>query len=316
MNKLYIKPFFCWLKSVKLTVIITALLLIALVNATRAQQTFIYTQYMNNLTPLNTAYSLLDKAGSINTLVSKRLVGIDGAPTTLLLDAAVPLESINGNLGLVVKNDAIGVENLTEVNAFFAKAVQLTGDDYLSVSISGGFTKYVANYSSLSANDPQFSETDVRQTKPNVGFSVLYFSDNYYFGLSVPELTVRSLGTASAQDNNYFKNNYYFSGAILLDVDDGIKFKPSALVAYSSGVPVVANISGTIYLVNVLGLGANYCTNKQIGGILSYSFSDFRLGYSYQVGTSSNDLGAVNNATHEISLTYRFGKGSGTPRLL
>jgi len=315
MDKLYIKVVYNSLKYACIAAIAIVLLLLNAPNA-QAQQTFMYTQYMNNLTPLNTAYSLLDKAGSINTLVSKRLVGIDGAPTTLLLDADIPLNDIDGAFGIVVKNDVVAVENLTDVNAYFAKAVQLTDNNYLSVSISAGFSKYVANYSSLSDDDPQFSTTDVREAKPNVGFSVLYFSDNYYLGLSVPELNVRNLGNASVEDIAYFRNNYYFSGAYITSAEDDIRFKAASLVSYSRGVPVLANISGTVYLKSVLGIGINYRTDKQVGGILSYTFSDFSFGYSYQAGISSNDLGAVNNATHEVTLSYRFGRGSGTPKLL
>jgi type IX secretion system PorP/SprF family membrane protein len=294
--------------------VVPALLLLSTYYAS-AQQTFSYTQYMNDLTPLNPAYSLLDKAGSVNSLLSKRFVGISGAPTTFLFDANFPIEPVDGAAGIIVKNDAIAIESLTEVNAYFAKAVQLTDQNFLSVSISGGFSKYVANYSQLANDDPEFNGNDVRQTEPNLGFGVMFYSSNYYIGLSVPDLSVRNLGVASYQaESTYFKNNYYLSGAIIDSLSDDVKWKPAALVIYSSGVPVVANVSATIYLQNVLGIGASYRTDKQFAGILTYSFDQFRFGYSYQVGTSSNNLGAVNAATHEVTLSYRFGPGSATPR--
>jgi hypothetical protein len=37
-------------------------------------------------------------------------------------------------------------------------------------------------------------------------------------------------------------------------------------------------------------------------------FANFRLGYSYQFGTASNNIGGFNNSTNEITLTYRFGQ--------
>src|SRR5271165_629467 len=84
---------------------------------------FGYTQYMDNLTPLNPAYSLLDKAGSISTLARKQWVGVDGAPTTFLINGNLPLESINGSAGLIVFNDQFAIERETEVNAYFAKGI-------------------------------------------------------------------------------------------------------------------------------------------------------------------------------------------------
>src|ERR1700761_6877618 len=64
-------------------------------------QSFSFTQYMDNLTPLNPAYSLLDQANSINTMARKQWVGIDGAPTTFLINGNVPIQSIEGAAGLI-----------------------------------------------------------------------------------------------------------------------------------------------------------------------------------------------------------------------
>jgi type IX secretion system PorP/SprF family membrane protein len=211
-------------------------------------------------------------------------------------------------------NDKFAIESNTQISAYFAKSIQLSDAEYLAVSISGGFKSYMANFSTLDASDPQF-RNDVRQTKPNLGFGVMYYGDNYYVGLSMPELTITGLGTASVQDNTNFRNHYYFSGAFITDLVDGIKIKPAAMVAYAKGIPVTANVSGTIFLKDVLGVGLNYRSDNEAAGILSINMNSFRLGYSYQFGTASNNLGGFNNSIHEITLTYRFGNNL-TPKLL
>ncbi len=305
-------------KEKKALMIAMGLCLLLVITGNRAvaqQQSFSYAQYMDNLTPHNPAYSLLDKAGSINTLASKQLVGIDGAPTTFLLNANLPIDAINGAVGLIVFNDKVAIENETEFNAYFAKAIQVGSNGFLAVSLNAGLRDYVANYSQLAADDPTF-RTDVRQVKPNVGFGVMYYTDRFYLGLSVPELTITSLGTASVQNNTNFRNNYYFAGALLTDVSEDIKFKPATLVSYTKGVPVIADFSGTFYLKETLGLGLNYRTNKQAAGIITINVDSFHIGYSYQFGTSSANLGGFNNATNEVTLGYRFGKASGNPKLL
>ena len=279
------------------------------------QQPFSYAQYMDNLTPHNPAYSLLDKAGSVSTLASKQLVGIDGAPTTFLLNGNLPIQSIDGSAGLIIFNDKVGIENETEFNAYFAKAIQMGSNDFLAVSLNAGVRNYVANYSQLATDDPTF-KTDVRQTKPNVGFGIMYYTDKFYLGLSVPELTITSLGTASVQNNSNFRNNYYFAGALLTDLSEDIKFKPATLVSYTKGVPIIADISGTFYLKETLGLGVNYRTNNQMAGIITINVDSFHIGYSYQFGTSSTNLGGFNNATNEVTLSYRFGRASGSQKLL
>jgi type IX secretion system PorP/SprF family membrane protein len=270
---------------------------------------------MDNLTPFNPAYSLLDKAGSINTLARRQWVGVDGAPVTYLINGNLPIESIGGAAGLIIFNDQVAIERQTEVNAYFAKGIQLNSGSYLAVSINAGVRNYTANYSALDATDPTF-RNDVRGTKPNMGFGVMYYTDWYYLGLSAPELTITSLGTASVQDNSNFRNHYYFSGALLTNVNEDIKFKPATLVAYASGVPLVADISGTFYMKGALGLGINYRTDKEMSGIITLNINAFHVGYGYQFGTSSANLGGFNNATHEISLSYRFGRGATDPKLL
>ena len=278
-------------------------------------QSFSFTQYMDNLTPLNPAYSLLDQANSINTMARKQWVGIDGAPTTFLINGNVPIQSIEGAAGLIVFNDQFAIEHQTEANFYFAKAIQLGQNDYLSVAINAGVRNYVANYSQLDPSDPVFSN-DVRETKPNLGFGVMYFTDWYYIGISAPELTLTSLGTASVQSNNNFKSHYYFSGALITDLAEDFKLKPSVLVTYAKGTKLLADVSGIFYIKETLGLGGGYKINQnQAAGILTLNLDQVHIGYSYQFGTSNN-LGGFNLATHEVTLAYRFGKGIGKRKLL
>jgi type IX secretion system PorP/SprF family membrane protein len=293
----------------KITTILSLSLLLVLITGSRVfaqQQIYNYSQYADNLTSVNSAYSMLDKAGSVSVLGRKQFIGIDGAPSSLMFNANFPIESINSAAGIYVLNDQAAVEHQIEFNAFFAKGIQLTQTSYLAVALNAGIHNYVGNYSQLDASDPQFMN-DVRETKPNIGFGVMLYSARYYLGLSVPEFTIRSLGTASEQQANYLRTHYYFTGAYLADVSDDVKFKPATLVSYLNGSPVLANVSGTLYLKEQLGVGLNYRTDKKAAAMLSVIGKAFRVGYSYQFGTSSNNLGGININTHEVSISYRFG---------
>ena len=270
------------------------------------QQEFGYTQYMDNLTPFNQAYSMLSKNGSLNALIRNQFIGIQGAPNTFILNGTFPIESVNGAVGMLIMNDQFAIEHNTQISGFFAKSVQLGETQYLAVSLSAGIKYYTANFSSLDASDPEF-RNDLRETAPNLGFGVMYYSDKYFVGLSMPELTITGLGTASIQDNTNFRNHYYFSGAFVTDIADGIKLKPATLIAYARGVPVTANLSGTIFLQETVGVGVNFRTDNAAAGILTINVNSLKLGYSYQFETGSKNLGGFNNSIHEISLTYRFG---------
>jgi len=296
--------------------VLAGLVLFAAAKGMAQTPAFTYTQFMDNLTPLNPAASLLDKAGSVSTLARKQWVGIDGAPTTYLLNGNIPFSDINAAAGLIIFNDNFAVEHQTEVNAYFAKAIQLGETDFLAVSLNAGLRNYTAYYSQLDSNDPEF-RNDVRQDKPNIGFGVMYYTDSYYIGLSAPELTITSLGTASVQNNNNFVNHYYLAGAYLSgEPDDDIKLKPAFLISYAKGTTTTADISGTVILKDILGLGFDYRTSNQAAGIMTINVDSFHIGYSYQFNVGSNDLGGFNIPTHEVTIIYRFGPGSATPKLL
>ena len=275
--------------------------------AVKAQQSFNYTQYMDNLTPLNPAFSLTQAGGSINTLGRKQWVGVQGSPTSYLLNADAPISSINGKMGIIASNDALAIEHLTEVNAFFAKAIKLNATNSLAVSLNAGFRNYVAKYSDVDSADPVFAN-DVRETTPNIGFGVMLYSDKYYIGLSVPELNVRNLGNASAQDNTNFRNHYYFAAGLTSAINDDYELKYSGLAAFSSGVTTVGDISALLNIKHTLSIGADYRTTNEVAGIVSINVDQFHLGYSYQFGTTSSNIGGIGNATNEVTVGFRFGK--------
>jgi type IX secretion system PorP/SprF family membrane protein len=292
--------------------IYTVLMLVAalqvLGHKASAQQTFTITQYMNNLVPINPAYSTLDNSANVNAVGRRQLIGYNGAPQTFLINASLPVPSLTGTAGLIAMNDKSGPENLTELNLFFAKKIQLSSTTFLSTAINGGLRTYKVN--NVDPSDPSFFGSDVNKTDANLGFSVMLHSSNYYVGLSLPRLTLSTIGK-SAQQNNYYMNTYYLTGAYLKNLGDDFKIKPAALVTYSgSNLPLQLNVSGTLYVKDVVGLGVNYRSTNDFAGILSlYINNSVNIGYSYQFSTASYAIGGVNNTTQELTLSYRFGNG-------
>lgn len=298
--------------------LISALVILVLTyHTSEAQQTASFTQYQNNLVPFNTAYSLLDKAGAVNLNGRRQWAGIEGAPSTLQINGSLPVESINGAAGLSVTYDKFNIERLTEVSAFFAKAVQLSETNFFAASFNAGIRNYVAAYSEVDPNDVSFS-TDIRETVDTVGLGLMFYSpEKYYVGASLPRLSLRSLGTASIEEQRNYNNTYYFSGAYLFTLNTDIKLKPATLVTYSRSYDTQADISATVYLKDKFGIGINYRTTDEVSGILSLSLNNnIRFGYSYQTGIGNQNIGRISNGSHEVSVGFRFGKTNLLPKLL
>lgn len=279
--------------------------LLVVSNRVICQQTFSYTQYMNDLTPINPASTMVEDVGSFNLLARKQWAGVAGAPTTLFFDGNLPVRSTNGSAGFVFENNKFGVESLTSLNAFYAQSVRLGWDKYLALSLNVGYRSYIANYTQLDPNDKALGP-DINQSKPNLGFSIMYYSKTAYIGLSVPQLTVRNLGKASVLDNNYFRNNYFITGGITQEISDGIKIKPATLISYTRGLPLLADVSAMAMFNDQFGVGLNYRTNNEAALLISTDFLLFHVGYSYQFGVSGATIGGFTNATQEITIGYRL----------
>jgi len=273
-----------------------------------AQQTFSYTQYMDNLTPVNPAFSLLSKDGSVHTTVRKQWLGIAGAPTSYLFNANFQLKDISSAWGLISRDDEFSVEHLTYFNSFFAKSIELNDDQRFAVSAIAGIKYYNTNYASLDPLDPA-ARNDVHRFSPNVGLGIMLYSDKYYVGLSVPDINFKP-STGSLQDNNNPRNNYYLAGGVMYESDDDFRIKPSTLICYTRGVPVIADISTMFYSKDIFGWGASYRTNGEAAAIVSFDLGTFHFGYSYQFGNTDSN---INGGTHEVSLAIHFGRGNQVP---
>lgn len=274
-----------------------------------AQTALSYTQYMDNPTPINPAYSLTNNYGSVSFTAHKQWIGIPGSPALFLFNTDFPLSIDHTKAGIVASDNSVAIEHVAKLNGFFAKAIQLSETQKLGISISGGFRYYSTAYAPLDPKDPAI-QNDQTELKPNIGISAILFSDNYYIGLSMPEFNFRNLNSAELLDNNSFRNHYFLSGGLNSVVDDDFTLKPAALVSYTKGIPLTVDISTKLSIKDTFGIGVNYRNSNDVSALFSLDTDLFHLGYSYEFGASSSNLGTLSNASHELTLTFLFGKGN------
>jgi len=284
--------------------------LVCLSGRASAQQQFSYTQYADNLTPINPAWSLTRPRGEVNMLGRKQWVGIDGAPSTYMLNGFVPLNSIGATVGAFLMKDKVAIEDLSEFNAFFAKSIALDENLYLAVSLNGGFRKYDAAYSALDPNDPVVQNSDIHETEANMGASVMtYIPGRFFAGISLPRLSIQDLAKASVSSSRHYKKFYYLTAGFEQALSDGIQFRSSALVAYTANVPLQADVSFKTYFMETVGLGLNYRSNNELAALASVNINNtFKFGYSYQFGFGATKITGLSKPTHEITLGVAFGE--------
>lgn len=285
-----------------------ASMLVIYIHGAWAQQPLSPAQYVTFRSGMNPANTLMQMKGEINTLARRQWVGMEGAPTVIWGNGHLGFTKLGATAGINLRHESVGVEEITEASLFFAKSVRLSESDYLGLSLSGGLVFQQGTFSSLDPHDPAFRD-DLRTTDGLIGVGVILFRpDRYYVSISMPRLMLEN---ADKQNSYELHNHYHFSAGILFELNEDIHLRPAVLANYAKNLGTAADLSTTIFLKRQFGLGLNIRTNGDTAGLLDFRFAGFGIGYAYQFNPTNKPLNRrIDNSTHEVGLTYRFGGSS------
>ncbi|MEO9485407.1 MAG: type IX secretion system membrane protein PorP/SprF [Ekhidna sp.] len=287
--------------------LVAIILFIAVGNAI-AQQRPVMSTYMFNGLSLNPAY-----AGSLNILSAsflhrKQWINVDGAPTSNIFAVHSSFYGNQIGLGLQVSQDVIGVHK--ESAAYVSGAYKIkTSAGILAMGLSGGFDNRRSDFTQLNIlnqEDELLTGTPTRFT-PNFGTGIYFANPKMYVGLSIPYIIENSLfqvqadGTTSeAKESRY----YYFTGGVVLDINQNIKFSPSTLIRYQEQSRVGWDLNATIIFDGIAYAGVSYRSGDALVFLTQLILNEnFRIGYAYDA--TVNALNNHSRGTHEIMLNYR-----------
>jgi type IX secretion system PorP/SprF family membrane protein len=278
-----------------------------------AQQDPQYTQYMYNMSVINPGYAT-DDAEVINfgALYRAQWVGSEGGPTTGTFFAHSPIAK-KVEMGISVVHDEIDdVVKESNVYVDFAYVLKLNESNKLSFGIKGGATFYSTNFNGFIYSDelpdPAFAE-NLSKTFPNIGVGAFYFGENYYLGLSSPNLLKSK--HLEKQDGviatGVEEIHYFFTGGYVFNLNDNLKFKPAFMTKAVAGAPMSLDLTANFLINNVFELGAGYRWDDSVSGLVNFKITpSLRIGYAYDY-TLSN-LGKFNTGSHEIMLLFDLNK--------
>ena len=278
-----------------------------------AQQEQMYSQYMFNMLHINPAYAGNRGASdNITGLYRKQWVGFTGAPTTGTLSWDRRAEDSNIGYGLEIYNDKLGIETTNGMQAFFSYFIPFE-NSFLSFGLSGGVLNYRAAYSEsdiIDSNDPQY-QADVNGWLPTAGFGVLFATDSWYMGFSIPALLHTKIDVSDYLNENGFgaSNHYFLTGGYIFDCSDYIKVKPSALIKAVKGSPIQFDLNTNVWYNDYIGAGISYRINDALVAMFELQvLPQLRIGYSYDYTLTS--IKAYSRGTHEVMLRYEIPMGS------
>lgn len=286
-----------------------------------AQQDPHFTQYMSNMSVINPAYATAEPSVlNMGALYRYQWAGIEGSPKTMTLFAHLPVsDKIETGLSLVSDDIGDGAKKETNIYADFAYILQINEISKLSFGVKAGLTTISTNFNGFQLNsgdvttDLAFAQ-NTNETVPNFGFGAYYFTDNYYIGLSVPNiLTSEHIGSSKNEINAYGTSRVhgYLTGGYVFDINELFKLKPAAMAIFVEGAPVSVDLTANVLYQEKFELGASYRFDDSVSMLLNVNVTPkLKIGYSYDY-TLSN-LSRFNSGSHEIVLLYNLdllGKG-------
>ncbi|WP_303318666.1 type IX secretion system membrane protein PorP/SprF [Flavivirga abyssicola] len=276
-----------------------------------AQQDPQFTQYMYNMSVINPAYATADEAIlNLGGLYRTQWVGVEGAPKTGTFFAHTPInEKIE--MGISFTNDNIGdIVNENNIYADFAYILPVGFEAKLSLGIKAGVTLFDVNFDGFNlqsgnvSTDVAFNE-NISKTFPNLGIGAFYFTDNYYIGLSAPNLlTTKHIETENGVKSTGVQDIHYFlTGGYVFNINRDVKFKPAFMAKSVRGAPLSVDVTANVLFNNRFEAGLGYRLDDAISGLVSFRATpELKIGYAYDFTTTN--LGDFNSGSHEIFILF------------
>jgi type IX secretion system PorP/SprF family membrane protein len=270
-----------------------------------AQQDPLYSQYLFNPFVINPAYAGFSKDVTGMASYRRQWAGFDGSPVTMNASGHIALVDNRMGLGFMLLQDKIGTNTTTEIMASYGYHVSLRNDMRLSFGLQGGMVNYRNDYSDLiiDTNDPKF-QGSLSEFNPSIGAGFIVSSPKFYVSLSAPKLLE---GKAISSDNTdiiLYSRQFYGLGSFVIPLSHRLKAKPFALVRYTAGAPVNADLGCALNADDAYTLGLFTRNMETYGAMVKIHLGDMlRVGYIFELPT--NKSVGTNFTTHEFMVGIR-----------
>ncbi|MDF3027134.1 MAG: putative rane protein [Fluviicola sp.] len=231
---------------------------------------------------------------------------VNGAPTTLWLNYAMKLDSINSGVGVSYEYDVIGLNKQHTALVSYAYHIPIK-KMFLSLGVSVGTLTMLFDKTGIifnDPNDPGIPKSSQTYFRGDLGIAL--HGEKWNAGLSCTKL------------NGYFTRNsgtydiaphYWFFGDYTFQLGQNWKLTPRAQV--STDMLKVHSIVALVASWKNLWFGSTAAfpgNGFELGPMIGYDIAGkFRLGYCYEFGVNTHFSNAINNnRTHEIILSYQL----------
>jgi type IX secretion system PorP/SprF family membrane protein len=287
------------------------------------QQESQFTQYMLVPQTFNPAYVGNRGIMSLRLLARSQWLDFEGAPKTNLISFDTPVGSV-GKVGLggTVFYEQLGPLTETNISIDYSYSINFMFSK-LAFGLKAGLNSYDIDFSKLNVydrTDPYIDYAVNNKYQPQIGVGIFYNTQNYYLGISAPNLLEKKYFDLVDEESSFFSTfskeiHLYFFGGYVFDLHHSLKFKPATLVKAVKGSPIQLDISLNFILNNNFTFGVANRIDSAITTMAGVELSDsMMIGFSYDFATTE----IRNSASGSFEVLFRFDFGTNrkilTPR--
>lgn len=283
--------------------------LLMIATTVAAQNTLVpsVSNYHLTWTTINPAFAGFRDALSASSLYRSRLYGGAG-PLDMQLNVHSPVGNSKVALGGVVSyNNSPPAQNIYSIMTNYAYRMYL-GSGRLSFGLSAGMYGVNSNMAGVQLwdpADPSFSSEPYQNWFPNFAAGVLYYADNYFVGLSVPELLSIPAGSQSVGKMDPAQYRVILSGAYLFDISRAFKLKPSLMIDYNQASTSFKASLNAGFMDSRVFIGGAYDYPNYAIALLNFQINpQWLIGYAYTMATG--ELSSALKGSHEIVLRWEL----------
>ncbi len=261
-------------------------------------------QYMYNHYVINPAATGISDDLPLSFSYRKMWAGITGSPSLQYLSGNMNIAKSMG-AGVNIFNYQAGPLRKTGLELTYSYHIEINPDLQLAFGLSGLIYQFNLKKSELTVEDPDdpiFAGED-KMIVPDANFGTYLYSENYYLGLSVPQLVNRNIDLKS--DNVLQEKqvrHYYLFGGYNFEINRELILKPSVLFKLIEAGLFQVDINTQLEYKDAFIFGLSFRSSEAVIFQLGFKYEELLFGYSYDLTISG--LNASTFGSHEIYLRY------------
>lgn len=292
------------------------LVLVLISTIVQAQQLPTFSQYMLNPYIINPAAAGIQNDTRFFLHYRNQWMGFSNSPKTFAITFETPLNDNKVGLGFQFQNDQshILVNNAGKLS--YRYTLDLNSEHRLGFGLYGGFMQRRINYSAIEnadLEDPSLFTQDLTGSVFDAGFGTWYTWKTLEAGFSIDQMLNNKFeftdditgNNTSFQSIRHFTLNAAYTYQFK---NEDWAIKPALVARSFQGANVNFEATAIGKWKNMLWAGAGYRQNFGLIFLAGIEVAEqLTFGYSYDY--SLNDIKYYNAGSHEVLLSYKFGKG-------